>query len=122
MLGAGQAPFSSIWEDKQSAAGLYHRAPLPHLGGGGGPSGELDAGLEPQKQPLAETGRQRGLPSLLPPSPGALQSLGSRWALCAHPCTPKANPSLGPWEAGFARLRRELSRVSAPGQGARVTA
>lgn len=31
---------------------------------------ELDPGLQPQKQPLAETGRQRGLPSLLPPPRG----------------------------------------------------
>ena len=108
--------------------GRINRVPLgsttwPHYHPlAGGPSGELDPGLEPQKQPLAERGRQRGLPSLLPPSPGALQSLGSRCALCTHPCTPPANPSWGPWEAGFACLCRELSRVSTPGQGARVTA
>lgn len=84
--------------------GLTTGPPLPHLGGEGARE-SWDPGLEPQKQPPAETGLGRGV-SLSFPLPRGPCSLWAFAGRCVPTLAPrKANPSLGPWEAGFARLR-----------------
>ena len=90
---------------------------------------ELEPGLQRQKQPLAETGRQRGLPSLLPPPrgprslsalPPAVQRPPLRLEGLSIPGSPgKVAPTFS-WEATPARplhwsCPRSLRRVGCAG-------